>query len=62
MSTRAGPWLYREFRYAGWCRLTASHATTRVAKLLAGVLLRVEVIGDPKTPVGHYPAVGDRLP
>jgi hypothetical protein len=35
---------------------------TRVAKLLPGVLVRVEVIGDQKSPVGHYPTVGDRLP
>jgi hypothetical protein len=35
---------------------------TRVAKLLPGVLVRVEVIGDQKTPFGHYPTVGDRLP
>ena len=35
---------------------------TRVAKLLPGVLIRVEVIGDQKTPVGHYPTGGDRLP
>ncbi len=35
---------------------------TRVAKLLPGVLVRVEVIGDQKTPVAHYPTVGDRLP
>jgi hypothetical protein len=36
--------------------------STRVAKLLPGTLIRVQVIGDLKTPVGHYPAVGDRLP
>jgi hypothetical protein len=35
---------------------------TRVAKLLPGTPVRVEVIGDQKTPVGHYPTVGDRLP
>jgi hypothetical protein len=35
---------------------------TRVAKLPPGVLLRVEVIGDQKTPAGHDPTVGDRLP
>jgi hypothetical protein len=35
---------------------------TRVAKLLPGALMRVEIIGDQNTPVGHYPTVGDRLP
>ena len=35
---------------------------TRVAKLLPGVFVRVEVIGDQKSPVGHYPTVGERLP
>lgn len=35
---------------------------TRVAKLLPGVFVRVEVIGDLKTPVAHYPTVGGRLP
>jgi hypothetical protein len=36
--------------------------TTRVAKLLPGVFLCVEVIGDRKTPVGDDPTVGERLP
>ena len=35
---------------------------TRVAKLLPGALIQVEVIGNQKTPVSHYPTVGDRLP
>ena len=35
---------------------------TRVAKLLPGVPVRVEVIGDHPTPCGHLPTVGDRLP
>jgi hypothetical protein len=35
---------------------------TRVAKLLPGTLVRVEVIGDLKVDVGGYPTVGDRLP
>jgi hypothetical protein len=35
---------------------------TRVAKLLPGVFLRVEVIGDQKVPFAHYPKIGDRLP
>jgi hypothetical protein len=35
---------------------------TRVAKLLPGVLVRVEVIDDLPIPVGSYPTVGDLLP
>jgi hypothetical protein len=34
---------------------------TRVAKLLPGVLVRVEVIDDLPIPVGSYPSVGDVL-
>lgn len=35
---------------------------SRVAKLLPGCLVRVEVIDDISTPVGHLPTVGDSLP
>jgi hypothetical protein len=35
---------------------------TRVAKLLPGQLVTVEVIDDLKTPVGHLPTVGGTLP
>jgi hypothetical protein len=35
---------------------------TRVAKLLPGTPVHVEVIGDLSTPCGHLPTVGDRLP
>jgi hypothetical protein len=35
---------------------------TRVAKLLPGQLVQVEVIDDLTTPVGHLPTVGDTLP
>lgn len=35
---------------------------TRVAKLLPGSLLRVEVVGDLPRPCRHLPTVGDRLP
>jgi len=35
---------------------------TRVAKLLPGTLVRVEVIDDLTTPVGHFPTVEDMLP
>ena len=55
------PWVYR----GSDGELVISNGVTRatrVAKLLPGESLRVEVIGDWKTPVGHYPKVGDRLP
>jgi hypothetical protein len=35
---------------------------SRVAKLLPGRLVRVEVIDDIAMPVGHLPTVGDTLP
>ena len=35
---------------------------TRVAKFLPGQLVRVELIDDLKSPVGHLPTVKDRLP
>lgn len=35
---------------------------TRVAKLLPGQLVQVELIDDIPTPVGHLPTVGDMLP
>ena len=55
------PWVYRGSDaelvvYNGVTR------ATRVAKLLPGTLIRVEIIGDLKRPVGHYPTIGDTLP
>jgi hypothetical protein len=35
---------------------------TRMAKLLPGILVRVEVIDDLPIPVGSYPKVGDYVP
>lgn len=35
---------------------------TRVAKLLPGVMVRVEVLDDLPTPFGHLPTIQDRLP
>ena len=35
---------------------------TRVAKLLPGTLIRVEVIGDLPVPVGHLSTIEDLLP
>ena len=55
------PWVYRGsdgalVLYNGVTR------ATRVAKLASGTLIRVEVVGDLKRPVGHYPKIGDTLP
>ena len=55
------PWVYRGSDGALVITNGVTRAT-RVAKLLPGVLIRVEVIGEQKSPVGHYPTVGDRLP
>ncbi len=35
---------------------------TRVAKLLPGTLVRVEIIDDLPVPVGKFPSIGDLLP
>lgn len=35
---------------------------TRVARLLPGQTVRIEVIDDLKTPAGHLPTVGEKLP
>lgn len=35
---------------------------TRIAKLLPGMLVPVEVIDDLRIPVGKYPSIGDSLP
>jgi hypothetical protein len=55
------PWVYRgsdgELQlYNGVTR------ATRIAKLLPGTLLRVEVVGNLAAPVGHLPTIGDLLP
>jgi len=55
------PWVYRGSDgslviYNGITR------ATRIAKLASGALIRVEVVGELKRPVGHYPKVGDILP
>jgi hypothetical protein len=36
--------------------------STRVAKLMPGTRIRVEVVGELASPLGHLPTVGDRLP
>jgi hypothetical protein len=35
---------------------------TRIAKLLPGTLIRVEVVGSLGSPVGHLPTIGDLVP
>lgn len=35
---------------------------TRVAKLLTGRLIRVEIVDDLPQPVGHLPTIGSTLP
>ena len=35
---------------------------TRIAKLLPGVPVRVEVIDDLPIPVGSFPSIGDLIP
>jgi hypothetical protein len=55
------PWVYRasdgELQlYDGVTR------ATRIAKLLSGTLIQVEVVGHLAAPVGHLPTIGDVLP
>lgn len=55
------PWVYRGsdgalVLYNGVTR------ATRIARLAPGTSISVEVVGDLKRPVGHYPKVGDTLP
>lgn len=55
------PWVYRgsdgELQlYNGVTR------ATRIAKPAPGTLIRVEVVGTLKTPVGHLPTIGELLP
>ena len=35
---------------------------TRIAKLLPGKLVRVEILEDIPDPVGHLPTIGDLIP
>src|SRR4051794_22234751 len=35
--------------------------STRIAKLSPGTLIRVEVVGKFRVPVGHHPTIGDLL-
>ncbi len=35
---------------------------TRIARLLPGTPIRVEVVGEFKRPVGHFPKLGSTLP
>jgi len=55
------PWVYQGsdgqlLLYNGVTR------ATRIAKLAPGTLIRVEVVGQFRVPVGHHPKIGDLLP
>lgn len=55
------PWVYRGSD-GGLMIFDGVTRCTRVAKLLPGTLVRVEVVGDLPKPLRHLPSVGDRLP
>src|SRR5437762_14309029 len=55
------PWVYRGadgelMLYNGVTR------ATRIARLAPGTLIRIEVVGTIRAPVGHLPTIGDLLP
>ncbi len=55
------PWVYR----GSDGELMLSNGVTRatrIAKLSPGTLIRVEVVGTMKTPVGYLPTIGGLLP
>ena len=55
------PWVYRGSDGA-LVLFNGITRATRIAKLAPGTPIRVEVVGEFKRPVGHYPKVGDTLP
>jgi hypothetical protein len=55
------PWVYRGTDLALVLYNGVTRAT-RIAKLAAGTMIQVEVVGELKRPVGRYPKVGDTLP
>lgn len=55
------PWVYRGTDGALMIYDGVTRAT-RVAQLLPGTIIRVEVVGDLPTACGHLPTIGDRLP
>jgi hypothetical protein len=55
------PWVYRGSDGALLLFNGVTRAT-RIAKLASGTLIRVEVVGELRRPIGHYPKVGDTLP
>ncbi len=55
------PWVYRGSD-GGLVLFNGVTRATRVARLLPVALIRIEIIGSWKFPVGHYPTVGDHLP
>jgi hypothetical protein len=55
------PWVYRGSDGALVLDNGVTRAT-RIAKLAPGTLIRVEVVGDLKRPLGHYARIGDTVP
>jgi len=55
------PWVYRGTDGALMIYDGVTRAT-RVAQLLPGTLIRVEVVGDLPATCGHLPTVGDYVP
>src|SRR3954452_19082431 len=55
------PWVYRGSDGA-LVLFNGITRATRIAKQAPGARIRVEVVGELKRPVGHYPKVGDTLP
>jgi hypothetical protein len=55
------PWVYRGSD-GGLVLFNGVTRAARIAKLAPRTLIRVEVVGELKRPVGHYPKVGDSLP
>ena len=55
------PWVYRGSD-GGLVLYNGVTRATRIARLAPGTMIRVEVVGEIKRPVGSYPKVGDTLP
>lgn len=55
------PWAYRGTDGALMVYNGVTRAT-RIAKLVPGATIRVEVVGTLRGPVGHLPTIGDLLP
>ena len=55
------PWVYRGSD-GGLVVYNGVTRATRIARLAPGALIRVEVVGEIRRPVGSYPKVGDTPP